>query len=267
MQTLNNGVKMPIIGLGTYSLRGSECQRAILDALNVGYRSIDTAQMYENESDIGVALQSAMKSGFKREDLFITTKLSSDLSYKETKQSIESSLKALQLEYVDLLLLHRNYPRAKDMYKAMEEFYKDGKIKALGISNFDTKAFLDFTKAVKIKPSINQVQVHCFFQREALQEAMKAQGCIMQAWSPFAQGKNGFFSNEVLTKIGKKYGKTNAQVGLRYLIERNINVIPKTSKKSRMQENINVFDFSLDAEDMKAIKGLDTGKSLFGWDV
>ncbi|WP_300733042.1 aldo/keto reductase [uncultured Helicobacter sp.] len=264
IQTLNNGVKMPIIGLGTYSLLGKDCERAILDALKVGYRAFDTAQMYKNEAEIGNAIK---KSGFKREEIFITTKLSSDMSYEATKKSIENSLKALKLDYVDLLLLHRAYPQARQMYKAMEEFYKEGKIKALGISNFDTKVYLDFVKSVKVIPAVNQVQVNVFFQREELQKAMQKHKTIMQAWSPFAKGEKDFFNNETLKNIGKKYNKSVAQVGLRYLIERGINVIPKSSKKERMAENLNIFDFSLSSADMAAIKTLDTNKSIFGWDV
>ncbi|WP_233707786.1 aldo/keto reductase [Helicobacter aurati] len=263
-QTLNNNIKMPIIGLGTYTLAGRECERAILDALQVGYRSFDTAQMYRNEVYVGNAIKA---SGLRREDLFITTKLSSNMGYETTKKSIRSSLDSLQLDYIDLLLLHSPYSQAKDMYRAMEEFYTQGRIKALGISNFDTRVYLDFVKSVQIIPAVNQVQAHVFFQREVLQQTMQPYRTIVQAWSPFANGKKGFFSNQTLVAIGRKYNKTSAQVGLRYLIERGINVIPKSSKKERMIENLSIFDFALSAEDVAQIKKLDTNKSLFGWDV
>lgn len=265
--TLNNGIKMPIIGLGTYELRGANCQRAFKDALDVGYRLFDSAQMYGNERDLGVAINESLKNGYKREEIFITTKLSSGMSYEATKKSIAESLNKLGLSFVDLLLIHSPYSQSKEMYKAMEEAYAQGKIKALGISNFDTKAYLDFIQSCQIIPAVNQVQAHVFFQREALQETMAKHGTIMQAWSPFAKGNNDFFKNPTLIKIGKKYGKTPAQVGLRYLVQRGIDVIPKTSKKERMIENISIFDFKLDLQDLSAIKKLDTNKSLFGWDA
>ncbi|TLD86173.1 aldo/keto reductase [Helicobacter sp. MIT 05-5294] len=265
--TLNNGVMMPIIGLGTYALREVDCQRAVKDALSVGYRLFDSAQMYNNERDLGAAINASLKNGYQREELFITTKLSSGMGYKATKKSIAESLNKLKLDYVDLLLIHSPYAQSKEMYEAMEEAYAQGKIKALGISNFDTKAYLDFIKSCQIIPAVNQVQTHVFFQREALQETMAKHGTIMQAWSPFANGNNDFFKNPTLIQIGEKYGKTPAQVGLRYLVQRGINVIPKTSKKERMIENINIFDFKLDLQDLSAIKKLDTNKSLFGWDA
>ncbi|RDU61343.1 2,5-diketo-D-gluconic acid reductase [Helicobacter sp. MIT 14-3879] len=220
--------------------------------------------MYHNEKELAQAIKA---STIKRKEVFITTKLSSGTNYENTKRSIQSSLSALDLDYIDLLLIHSPYPQAKEMYRAMEEFYHQGAIKALGISNFDTQQYLEFIKTCKIIPAVNQLQVHVFFQRESLQQIMQKHGTIMQAWSPFAAGKNNFFTNETLLKIGKKYHKTPAQVGLRYLIERNVNVIPKSSKKERMSENLNLFDFTLSREDLSAIKKLDRNQSLFGWDM
>lgn len=263
IMTLNNGVKMPILGLGTSRMKGKECQKAVTDALSVGYRAFDTAQMYGNEKEVGNAIK---KSGLKREDIFITTKLSSGTSYEATKKSIESSLKNLSVDYIDLLLIHNPYAEAKDMYKAMEEFYAQSKLKAIGISNFNSKVYLDFIKSCKVIPAMNQVQAHVFYQRGDLQKTMAKHGTIMQAWSPFANGKNDFFKNPTLLEVGKNYGKTSAQVGLRYLVQKGINVIPKTSKIERMKENLNIFDFSLSKSDLAKIAKLDTGKSLFEWD-
>lgn len=255
---LNNGVKMPILGYGTYDL--SDTTKCVLDALSVGYRLIDTAQMYGNEEEVGEALRI---SKVPLHELFITTKLSQNMSYKETLKSINIALKKLKLEYIDLLLIHGAYSDSKQMYKAMEELYENGVLRAIGISNFTTKKYVDFVKDVKITPMINQMETHVFFMQKELRAVMK--DTRLEAWRPFANGKNGYFSNLVLDGIAKKHGKNIAQIGLRYLIQNGIIAIPKTTKKSRMIENIDIFDFSLDDEDLTKISHLDTNKSLFGW--
>ncbi|AII15243.1 aldo/keto reductase [Campylobacter iguaniorum] len=257
---LNNGVKMPILGYGTYKITGDEATSCTLEALEVGYRLIDTAQMYHNESEIGVALKRAQ---IPRNELFITTKLSSNMSYKQSIESVNLSMKKLGLDQLDLLLLHWDFSDSLQMYKAMEEVHKKGIVRAIGISNFSAKKYMEFIQNVEILPAINQVEAHVFTQQKDLQKVSK--NTILEAWSPFANGKNGFFKNEILSQIGKKYGKTVAQIGLRFLIQNNIIAIPKTTKKSRMIENINIFDFSLDSMDLAQISGLDMDKSLFGW--
>ena len=263
--TLNNGVKMPILGLGTYGLNGKSGQEAISQAIQVGYRLIDTAQMYGNEREVGNAVANAL-AGTKREEFFITTKLSSNMSYDETLRAFESSMKKLRLDRLDLLLIHDTYRNAKQMYKAMEKLYKEGAIRALGISNFKQKDFVDFIKDCEIVPAINQCQTHIFHQQKPLREVMKKHGTLLQSWSPFVAGKNDFFHNATLQKIAQKHNKSVAQVALRFLIEQGIVVIPKTSKRERMQENIAVFDFALDEGDRAILRAMDTNTSQFGWD-
>ena len=261
--TLNNNIKMPILGFGTARISGSECEKTVLDALEVGYRLIDTAQMYENEREVGNAIR---KSGIPRNEIFITTKICRpNTNYELTKSAIEKSLKELQVDYIDLILIHEPYENSLDMYKAMKELYNEGKIKAIGISNFNYELYNDFIKNCGIIPALNQVEYHVFFQQNKLLHIMKSNKTNLQAWSPFAFGKNNFFQNEVLLKIAKKYNKTIAQVALRFLIQQGISVVPKSSNKYRLIENINVFDFELSKEDMEIIKSLDKGKTLFGW--
>ncbi|WP_181882298.1 aldo/keto reductase [Helicobacter didelphidarum] len=263
---LNNGIQMPFIGLGTYELRGKSCIKAMQDALKVGYRLFDTAQMYENEKEVGIGINTGLKTqNISRKDIFVTTKLSNDMDYKETKKQIDIRLKNLNLEYIDLLLLHREFDNSEAMWKAMQEAYKMGKIKSLGLSNFSQEKFLSFIKSCEIQPVLNQLETHVFFQRNKYQKILNENHVVLQAWSPFSKGKNDFFSNKTLLDIGKKYNKTPAQVGLRYLIERNISVVPKTSNIDRMKENIAIFDFKLDSKDLSVITNLDTQKSSFGW--
>lgn len=261
--TLNNNIKMPILGLGTYDLRGKSGENAISQAIQIGYRLIDTAQMYGNESEVGNAVAN---SGVKRDEFFITTKLSSDMSYDETLRRFDESAKKLRVKFVDLLLIHANYSRSKQMYKAMEQLYKDGRIRALGISNFKAADFEDFVKSCEVVPAVNQCQTHIFYQQKPLRKAMQKYGTILESWSPFVAGRNNFFKNETLMKIAQKHGKSVAQVALRFLIEQGIVVIPKTSKAQRMRENIAVFDFALDENDKKTLSAMDTNKSSFGWD-
>ena len=262
--TLNNGIKMPILGLGTYSLTGKAGQKAMSEAIEVGYRLFDSAQMYRNESELGAAVRNALAGGIKREEFFIQTKLLEADSVDSTKKSIEKSLKALNLDYIDSLLLHRAYPQSKAMYQAMESFYKQGILKSIGISNFGAKVYKEFVRFCEVIPAINQCETHLLMQQKPLREAMKGK-TLLQSWSPFIAGQGSILENPTLKTIAQKYNKTPAQVILRFLIEQGISVSPKTSKKARMQENINVFDFSLSAQDKKILSDLDTNKSSFSW--
>ncbi len=261
--TLNNGVKMPLLGLGLYLLHGRECEKCILEAIDIGYRLFDTAQMYGNEKELGNVVK---QCGIPREELFLTTKIyRPNTDYASTKKAIEQSLRALQTDYIDLLLIHEPYHTANDMYKAMEEAYKEQKIKAIGISNFNSSKYINFIHNCNVIPAVNQVEAHVFFQQEELCQTIKQYGTHMEAWSPFATGKKQLFTNSVLKKIGEKYNKTPAQIALKFLIQRGITVIPKTSHEYRMKENINIFNFYLSEQDMEQIKKLDERKTLFGW--
>ena len=259
--TLNNGVKMPILGYGVYQVDPQECERCVSDAVEAGYRLIDTAQAYCNEEGVGRAVK---KSGIKRDEFFIVTKVwISNAGYENAKKSIETSLSKLQTDYIDLLLIHQPFNDYYGTYRAMEEYYEKGLLKAIGVSNFYPDRFIDLSHFVKIKPMVNQMETHVFNQQKKLHKILKENKCQLMSWGPFAEGKNDFFNNPVLVSIGSKYGKTSAQTALRYLIQKNIVVIPKSTRKERMLENINVFDFTLSNEDMAAIEQLDTGNSLF----
>ena len=258
---LSNGLKMPVLGYGVYQVDPQECERCVSDAIEAGYRLIDTAQAYGNEEGVGNAVK---KSGIKREDFFIVTKVwVSNAGYENAKKSIETSLTKLQTDYIDLLLIHQPFNDYYGTYRAMEEFYEKGLLKAIGVSNFYPDRFIDLSHFVKIKPMVNQMETHVFNQQKKLNEILKENKCQLMSWGPFAEGKNDFFNNPVLVSIGSKYGKTSAQTALKYLIQKNIVVIPKSIRKERMLENINVFDFTLSNEDMAAIEQLDTGNSLF----
>lgn len=257
----NKGIEMPVLGLGTYMLHGSECERCVSEAVNIGYILIDTAQMYGNEKSVGNAIKH-----YDRKTLFITTKLySPSTSYERAKSDIEQSLNNLQTDYIDLLLIHEPYSQSLEMYRAMTEGVNEGKIRAIGISNFNKTQYLNFIKSCGIIPAVNQVECHVFYRQEGLQKLLETHGTHMQAWSPFACAKNNFFNNPVLKEIGNKYGKTTGQVGLKYLVQTGVSVIPKSSKIERLKENINIFDFNLADEDIEKIKSLDNGKTLFGW--
>ena len=261
--TLNNGIQMPLLGFGTYGVNRVD---TLLAAIDCGYRLFDTAQMYGNEKEVGIAIREAItKRGIKREEFFITTKLSSNMSFEGAKKGIESSLKALDLGYIDLLLIHEPYAQAKDMYRAMQEAYKEGKIKALGISSFTPKVFSEFMKSCEVLSAVNQCETHIYCQQRALIEAMKPYKTILESWSPFVAGKSGFFDNPILVQIAQKYNKNVAQVALRFLVQQGIVAIPKASNPKHMQENIAIFDFSLSVADMKAIRSLDTNKTQFSW--
>lgn len=262
--TLNNGVKMPILGYGTYQIPNSEAQRCVEDAISVGYRLIDTAQAYANEQAIGEALKSAMKGGIKRDELFIETKLwISHTNEKDAFKAFETSLKKLGLDYIDLYVIHQPYNDTYGAWRAMSKLYEEGKIRAIGVSNFYADKITDFCAFNDIKPAVNQIELHPFFQKVDEQKINNDLSVAVQSWASFAEGQNGIFKNELLSQIGKKYGKTPAQVILRWLIERNVIVIPKTTSIERMRENFAVFDFALSADDKAKIATLDTNKTLF----
>ena len=260
--TLNNGVKMPILGYGVFQIADlEECERCVLDALEVGYRLLDTAQSYGNESAVGSAIR---KSGVPREEIFLTTKLwISEAGYEKAKASLLGSLERLGLDYIDMVLIHQPFGDVYGSYKAMTELYKVGKIRAIGVSNFYPDRLVDFAKHNEVIPAVNQIELHPFHQQAEALKVMAKFGVQPQAWAPFAEGKNELFMNPVLKAIGDKYGKSNAQVALRFLIQLGVSVLPKTVTKSRMIENKNVFDFELTTEDMDVIKQLDNGVSLF----
>lgn len=259
--TLNNGIKMPQLGYGVYQVDAAETERCVLDAISVGYRSIDTAQAYGNEEGVGNAME---KCGVSRSELFITTKVwISNAGYEKAKASIEDSLKKLKTDYIDLLLIHQPFNDYYGSYRAMEEAYKAGYVRAIGVSNFYPDRLIDLCQFVEVKPAINQVETHVFQQQTKAHEIMKKYDVQHESWGPFAEGRKDFFSNPVLNEIGKKYKKSAAQVALRFLIQSDVVVIPKSTHKERMIQNFDVFGFALSAEDMAAIKALDEGESLF----
>lgn len=259
--TLNNGIKMPKLGYGVYQTPAEDTKRCVLEAIEVGYRSIDTAQAYGNEEGVGEALK---ECGLPREEFFITTKVwISNAGYKKAKASIEASLKALQTEYIDLLLIHQPFGDYYGTYHAMEEAYKAGKVRAIGVSNFGPDRYIDIENFSEIKPAVNQVETHVFQQQKVAKEYMKKYGCQIESWGPFAEGKKDIFNNPVLTKIGEKYKKTAAQVALRFLMQSDVVIIPKSTHRERMEQNFAIFDFELSADDMTEIEKLDGGESLF----
>lgn len=259
--TLNNGVKMPQLGYGVYQTPSEETERCVLAAIKNGYRSIDTAQAYGNEEGVGQAI---VKCGLPREELFITTKIwISNAGYEKAKASIEESLKKLKTDYVDLLLIHQPFGDYYGTYRAMEEAYKAGKARAIGVSNFYPDRYIDIAHFAEVVPAVNQVETHVFQQQKVAREYLAKYHTQIMSWGPFAEGKNDFFNTPALKEIGAKYGKSVAQVALRFLLQNGVVVIPKSTHEERMQENFNVFDFVLTDEEMKQIETLDTGKSLF----
>lgn len=260
--TLNNGVKMPKAGFGVFQVNDlKQCEQAVLDAIEVGYRLIDTAQAYGNEEAVGNAIK---KSGVLREELFITTKVwVTNYGYEKTKASVEESLKKMQLDYLDLVLLHQPFNDYYGAYRALVDLYKEGKIKAVGVSNFYPDRLVDLSIFNEVKPAINQVEVNVFHQQIDAQKYNEKYGVQLEAWAPFAEGRNNMFSNPELKGIGDKYGKSVAQVILRWLLQRGIVSLAKSVKKERMAENINIFDFELSDEDMKVISELDKKESSF----
>ena len=263
MQTvkLNNGVEMPILGYGVFLVDPKECERCVTDAIDVGYRMIDTAQAYYNEEGVGAAIK---KSGIKREEFFLVTKVWITNSGEEkAAKSIEESLKKLQTDYVDLLLIHQPFGDYYGTYRAMEKAYKEGKVRAIGVSNFFPDRFVDLCNFVEIKPMVNQMETHVFQQEKTLRKYMDKYNTQLMSWSPMARGENNFFNNEFLKSIGDKYNKTAAQVALRFLTQENIMVIPKSTHKERMNENFEIFDFELSGDDMNTLRALDKGESIF----
>lgn len=260
--TLSNGVEMPILGFGVYQVPDlAECERVVSEAIQIGYRLIDTAQAYGNEAAVGQAVK---KSGLPREEFFITTKVwITNAGYEKAKASIEESLKLLQTDYIDLLLIHQPFNDYYGTYRAMEEYYKAGKFRAIGVSNFYPDRFIDLAEFSEITPMVNQVETHVFNQQIEPQAIMKEYNTQIESWGPFAEGKNDFFHNPTLKAVGEKYNKSAAQVALRYLIQRGVVVIPKTVNKNRMEQNVDVFDFTLTEDDMNEILKLNQKESLF----
>ncbi len=259
---LNNGIEMPILGFGVYQITDAqECENSVLDAINAGYRLIDTASAYGNEQAVGNAIK---RSGVARNELFITTKLwISAAGYEKTKKAFEKSLTNLGLEYLDLYLIHQPFGDVHGSWRAMEELYNEGRIKAIGVSNFQPDRIMDLMVFNKIVPAINQIETHPFNQQIENQDFLTENNVQIESWGPFAEGRNDLFKNEVLVSIAKKYNKSVAQIVLRWLTQRGVVVIPKSVRKERIIENFNIFDFQLNDDDMDTIKTLDTGKSLF----
>lgn len=259
--TLNNGVKMPILGLGTYQMNATDCERCVVDAIQAGYRMIDTASAYRNEEAVGKGLKS---SGVPRDQIFVTTKLwVSDATYEKTKQAFDRSMKLLGLEYLDLYLIHQPFNDIYRAWRAMQELLKEGRIKAIGVSNFHPDRVMDLIAHNEVKPAVNQIETHVFCQQAAALNFLREQNVQMESWAPFAEGRNNMFQNEVLKSIGQKHDKTVAQVIVRWLTQRGVAAIPKSSRKERIIENANVFDFQLSAGELAEIAKLDTGKSSF----
>ena len=259
--TLYNGVRMPMLGYGVYQVTKDECERCVLDALSVGYRHIDTAQSYFNEEEVGAAIR---KSGVPREEIFITSKVWIEhYGYEECRASVLESMRKLGVDYIDLMLLHQPFADYYGAYRALEDLYDEGKLRAIGISNFYPDRMVDIVSFARIKPMVNQIETHPLHQRVEDHKWMEKYGVQHEAWASFGEGKGGLFTNPVLTEIGAKYGKSAAQVMLRWALQRNIVVLPKSTHKERMIQNLDVFDFALTDGDMAAIAELDTKTSAF----
>jgi diketogulonate reductase-like aldo/keto reductase len=262
--TLSNGVKMPMEGFGVFQIPDyEECKNTVLEAIKNGYRLIDTAALYRNEEAVGAAIQEAVGSGMvTRHELFITTKLwVTDASYEGAKKAYERSAKKLGLDYIDLLLIHQPYGDVYGAWRAMEELYQAGKIKALGVANFYEGKLTEFAELVAVKPMVDQIELHPFYAQRSAIDNMKKYGCVPQAWGPLAEGKFDIFTHPVLTEIGQKYGKTAAQIALKWNAQRGVSIIPKSIHADRQKQNIDIFDFTLNDEDMKKIDSLDRGHS------
>jgi len=260
--TLNNGVKMPLLGFGVFQVTDlAECQRSVEDALGVGYRLLDTAASYQNEEAVGRAIRA---SSIPREEIFVTTKLwVEDTGYDKTKRAFDRSMKRLALDVLDLWLIHQPYGDVFGSWRAMEELHRDGRIRAIGVSNFHPDRLMDFLIHNEVKPAVNQIETHPFHQQTEAQQLMREYGVQHESWGPFAEGKNGIFQNPLLRSIAEKHGKSIAQVVVRWLVQREIVAIPKSVRKERMAENLAVFDFKLSDEEMRAIAGLDSKTSSF----
>ncbi len=259
--TLSNGVKMPQLGYGVYQVTKEECERCVLDALEVGYRAIDTAQSYFNEAEVGDALQ---KSGIDRKEIFLTTKVWIEhYGYDAAKKSILQSMEKLKTDYIDLVLLHQPFADYYGAYRALEDLYEEGRLRAIGVSNFAPDRLVDIASFARIKPMVNQIETHPLNQQIEAHKWLEKYGVIHEAWAPFGEGRGNMFSNPVLQEIGDKYNKTAAQVIMRWQLQRGIVVIPKSTHKERMAQNLDVFDFTLSSEDMQVIAALDTKTSSF----
>ena len=259
--TLNNGVKMPQLGYGVYQVTKEECERCVLDALEVGYRAIDTAQSYFNEAEVGDAIE---KSSVDRKDIFLTTKVWIEhYGYEAAKASVLKSMEKLKTDYIDLVLLHQPFADYYGAYRALEDLYEEGKLRAIGVSNFYPDRLVDIASFARIKPMVNQIETHPLNQQIEAHKWLEKYGVIHEAWAPFGEGRGNMFSNPVLQEIGSKYNKTVAQIILRWQLQRGIVVIPKSTHKERMAENLNVFDFTLTDTDMQSIAALDTQTSSF----
>lgn len=259
---LNNGVEMPILGFGVFQIPDAEeCERSVSEALRTGYRLIDTAAAYQNEEAVGEAIK---RSGLAREEIFVTTKLwIQDAGYESAKKAFEGSLQRLRLDYLDLYLIHQPFGDVYGSWRAMEELYREGWVRAIGVSNFQPDRLMDLIVHNDVVPAVNQVETHPFNQQVEAQQFMREHGVQIESWGPFAEGKNNIFQNELLLSVAGKYGKSVAQIILRWLTQRNVVVIPKSVRKERIEENFRVFDFELSREDMDVIVALDTKQSLF----
>lgn len=259
--TLNNGVKMPQEGYGVYQVPADDAERCVADALSVGYRMIDTAQAYHNEEGVGEAVK---KSGLPRDEVFLVSKIwISNYGYEKAKASIDESLRKLQTDYIDLMLLHQPFCDRYGAYRALEDAYREGKLRAIGVSNFQPDHFIDLASNVEVKPMVNQLETHVFCQQQEASKYLDEFGCHLMAWAPLAEGRNDFFSNAVLAEMGRAHGRSVAQVALRYLLQRGVIIIPKSSHKKRMAENLELYDFELTNDEMNRIAALDTRHSLF----
>ena len=259
---LNNGVEMPRIGYGVYQIPSSITERCVRDALSVGYRSVDTAQCYGNEAATGRAIKA---SGIPRNEIFVTTKLWGGRGYRDTVKSIDDSLKALGMDTIDLLLIHEPTGDFHEIYHAMEDAYKAGKLRAIGVANFLEKNYRSLLETAVIVPAVDQIETHVFRQQKGMKKLLANNRTIHESWSPLACGQNGFFRNPVLRDIGSQYGKSNAQIGLRFLYQQGIVIIPKSTQIERMKENMDILDFELTQQEMKQIAALDLDRSMFGW--
>ena len=261
--TLNNGIKMPILGYGVYMVDPSVTERCVLDAIRAGYRSLDTAQYYENEAMVASAVR---KSGIPRDEFFITSKLcQSRPSYGQAKENVKGSLRRMRLDYLDLMLIHWPMGNDSDIWQAFEDLVKEGYLRAIGVSNFYPKTYEALVKNATIIPAVNQIETHVFYQQRPMIRLMAEHGTAVESWGPLAEGMNGIFTHPVLTEVGAAHGKTAAQVALRFLIQQGIIVIPRSVHKERMIQNMDVFDFSLSEDEMAAVRTLDTGHNLEGW--
>lgn len=262
-KTLNNGIPMPLIGYGVYLVDPSVTERCVLDALSVGYRSIDTAQYYENEAAVGSAVR---KSGIPRQDIFITSKLAlSRATYERAKDNVKGSLQRMRLDYLDLMLIHWPMGNDSEIWAAFEDLVKEGYLRSIGLSNFYPATFDQLVRNASIIPAVNQIETHVFYQQRPMVGKMQGAGTAVESWGPLAEGMNGIFTNPVLTEVGIVHGKTAAQVALRFLTQQGIIVIPKSVHRERMIQNLDTLDFDLTEDEMTAIRSLDTGHNLEGW--